>query len=91
MSVKPPCRGVRGQAFEIEQLVCSIIRQSEEDHVSSADAHVERFHSLWNQLDERTQTKLLATIIKEVVFDPDAGSIRVTLVDDAAERIRQIK
>jgi hypothetical protein len=39
----------------------------------------------------RIQTNLLATILKEVIFDPDAGSIVVTLVDDAAERIRQIK
>lgn len=44
---KAPCRGVSAQAFEIEQLVCSIIGQSEEDHESSADTHVEAFRSVW--------------------------------------------
>jgi hypothetical protein len=39
----------------------------------------------------RTQTNLLATIIKEVIFDPDAGAIVVTLVDDAVERIMTAK
>jgi hypothetical protein len=50
-----------------------------------------RFRSSWRELNMRIQTNLLATILKEVIFDPDAGSIVVTLVDDAAERIRQIK
>ena len=37
------------------------------------------------------EQNLLATIIKEMVFDPDAGSIVVTLVDDADERIMTAK
>jgi hypothetical protein len=87
----PACRGVSAPAFEIEELVCSIIGQSEEVHESPADAQVEQFYSLWNRLDERTQTRSLAVIINEVVFDPDAGWIVVTLVDDAAERIMSAK
>jgi hypothetical protein len=52
---------------------------------------LEAIRSSWHELNMRTRTNLLATIIKEVIFDPDAGSIVVTLVGDAAERIRHIK
>lgn len=88
---KPPCRNVSLRAFEIEDLVCSMIEQSEEEHESSANPPLESIRSSWRELNMRTQTNLLATIIKEMVFDPDAGSIVVMLVDDATERIRQIK
>jgi hypothetical protein len=64
---------------------------SEAVHESSANAPLEAIRSSWHELNMRTRTNLLATIIKEVIFDPDAGSIVVTLVDDAAERIRHIK
>ena len=68
-----------------------MFEQSEEEHESSANTPLEAIRSAWRELNMRTQTNLLATIIKEVIFDPDAGAIVVTLVDDAAERIRQIK
>lgn len=68
-----------------------MFEQSEEEQESSANTPLETIRSSWRELNMRTQTNLLATIIKEVIFDPDAGSIVVTLVDDAAERIRRIK
>jgi hypothetical protein len=52
---------------------------------------LEAIRSSWRKLNMRTQTNLLATIIKEVIFDPDAGSIVVTLVDDASEQIMSAK
>jgi hypothetical protein len=52
---------------------------------------LEAIRSSWRELNMRTQTNLLSTIIKEVIFDPDAGSIVVTIVDNADERIRQIR
>lgn len=68
-----------------------MFEQSEAEHESSANTPLEAIRSSWRELNMRTQSNLLATIIKEVIFDPDAGSIAVTLLDDAAERIRQIK
>ena len=88
---KPPCRNVSLRAFEIEHFICSMFEQSEEEQESSANTPLEAIRSSWRELNMRTQRNLLATIIKDVIFDPDAGSIVVTLVDDAAERIRQIK
>ncbi|MCX7399376.1 MAG: zinc ribbon domain-containing protein [Planctomycetales bacterium] len=88
---KPPCRNVSLRAFEIEHLISSMFEQSEAEHESSANAPLEAIRSSWHELNMRTQTNLLATIIKEVIFDPDAGSIVVTLVDDAAERIMTAK
>ncbi len=88
---KPPCPNVSLRAFEIEHFISSMFEQSEAEHESSANAPLEAIRSSWSELNMRTQTNLLATIIKEVIFDPDAGAIVVTLVDDAVERIRQIK
>ena len=88
---KPPCRNVSLRAFEIEHFICSMFEQSEEEHESSANTPLEAIRSAWRELNMRTQTNLLATIIKEVIFDPDAGAIVVTLVDDAAERIMTAK
>lgn len=88
---KPPCRNVSLRAFEIEDFICSIFEQSKEEPESSANTPLEAIRSCWRDLSMRTQTNLLATIIKEVVFDPDAGSIAVTLVDDAAERVMTAK
>jgi hypothetical protein len=68
-----------------------MFEQSDAEHESSANAPLEAIRSAWRELNMRTQKNLLATIIKEIVFDPDAGSISVTLVDDAVERIRQIR
>lgn len=88
---KPPCRNVSLRAFEIEDFISSIFEQSEEEHESSANTPLEAIRSSWRKLNMRTQTNLLATIIKEVIFDPDAGSIVVTLVDDASEQIMSAK
>jgi site-specific DNA recombinase len=88
---KPPCRNVSLRAFEIEDFISSIFEQSEEEHESSGNTPLEAIRSCWRDLSMRTQTNLLATIIKEVIFDPDAGSIVVTLVDDAAEQIMSAK
>lgn len=68
-----------------------MFEQSEGEHESSANTPLEAIRSAWRELNMRTQTNLLATIIKEVIFDPDAGAIVVTLVDDAAERIMTAK
>lgn len=46
---------------------------------------LKRFHETWRDLDERTQTKYLAEVVQEVVFDPDAKTIPVTLFDRQAE------
>jgi site-specific DNA recombinase len=88
---KPPCRNVSLRAFEIEDFISSIFEQSEEEHESSGNTPLEAIRSAWRELNMRTQTNLLATIIKEVIFDPDAGAIVVTLVDDAVERIMTAK
>lgn len=84
---KPPCRNVSPRAFEIEDFISSIFEQSEEEPESSANSPQEAIRSSSRDLSMRTQTNLLATIIKEVVFDPDAGTISVTPVDDAVERV----
>jgi len=68
-----------------------MFEQSEEEHESSANTPLEAIRSAWRELNMRTQTNPLATITKEVIFDPDAGAIVVTLVDDAVERIMTAK
>lgn len=88
---KPSRRNVSLRAFETEDFICSMFEESEEEHASSANTPVEAIRSSWSELNMRAHTNLLATINKEVVFDPDAGSISVTLLDDAVEQIRQIK
>jgi hypothetical protein len=52
---------------------------------------LEAIRSSWSELRMRTQTNLLATIIKEVIFDPDAGSNAITLVYDAADSVMTAK
>ena len=74
-------------AFEIEHLICSIFEQSEEEPKSAANISVDAICSSSRDLNVRTEANLLATIIKEVVFDPDAGSIFVTLENDVVEGI----
>lgn len=64
-----------------------MFEESEEEHESSANTPLEEIRSASRELNMRTQTILLAKIIKEVIFDPDAGAIVVTLVDDAAEQM----
>ncbi len=76
----------------IARLMSNIIAAASEfQHKSSGNTPLEAIRSSWRELNMRTQTNLRATIIKEVIFDPDAGAIVVTLVDDAVERIMTAK
>ncbi len=42
----------------------------------------------WRNLDSWQQRKTLASVVKEVRFDPNGGTIAVTLADDALEQLR---
>lgn len=41
----------------------------------------------WRRLDERQQPMALATVLKEVRFDPHGGTISITLAEDALNRL----
>jgi site-specific DNA recombinase len=84
---RPPCRGVCAPAFEIERFVrTSISSDSWQGLTPSQVEKAERFAVVWRELDEGSQSNRLATVVREVVFDPDEGTITVTLVDDAVDK-----
>ena len=48
---------------------------------------VPRFAEQWRSLEGRSQERALPHVIREVVFDPNEGTISVTLVEDAVEKL----
>ena len=56
------------------------------DDPTEIHAEASSFLALWNQLDERSQMLSMPHIVREALFDPDAGVIEVTLFDDTAAR-----
>lgn len=84
---RPSCRGVCAPAFEIERFVrTSISSDSWPGLTPTQVAKAKRFAVSWRELDERSQSNRLATVVREVVFDPNEGTITVTLVDDLVDK-----
>ncbi len=65
----------------------SMIASVSSDDPTEIHAEAGSFLALWNQLDERSQMLSMPQIVREALFDPDAGIIEVTLFDDAAARL----
>ncbi len=84
---KPACRSVGISAYEMERFVRSMISSVSSDDPTEIHAEASSFLALWNQLDERSQMLSMPHIVREALFDPDAGVIEVTLFDDAAARL----
>lgn len=84
---KPPCRHVGVSAYEIERFVRSMICSISAESSTEEDGGDHLFFAIWNQLDDWSQLKRIPLIVREAVFDPDAGTIEVILLDDATERL----
>lgn len=85
---RPPCVGVCLPAGEIERFVLARINEENWEELSpEQEQELKRFYEIWQNLDERTQTKHLAEVVQEVVFAPDEKTLAVTLVDRPAEKI----
>lgn len=65
----------------------SMISSVSSDDPTEIHAEAGRFSALWKQLDERSQMLSMPKIVREALFDPDAGIIEVILFDDAAARL----
>jgi hypothetical protein len=76
-------------AYEIEKLVCTTL-SSEELQLAdpTTAAAMQEFTTAWRRLDSWHQRKALFSVVKEVRFDPNGGTISVTLADDALDEIR---
>jgi hypothetical protein len=86
---KPPCPDVSVPAFEAEEFVRSMLNEGGWRDVDTASLdQVQAFTSAWRELDERAQRAILVNVVKTVVFDPEAGTILVTLADGAGEKLR---
>jgi len=85
---RPPCKNVGISAFEIEEFVRTTLC-SESFHLvdTAAAAQMQEFLTAWRRLDARQQMVALADVLNVVRFDPNGGTISVTLADGALERI----
>jgi len=54
------------------------------------DGNVDRFLTVWNRFDEWTQLRCMADVVNQAIFDPDDGTLEVTLAADAVDRIEAI-
>lgn len=80
--------GVCLPAGEIERFACARISESAWDKLlPEQDEELKQFYKVWRNMDSRTQIEYLAEVVQEVVFDPDAETVEVTLVDSPAEKI----
>ena len=85
---RPPCSGVCLPAYQAEQFVRSMIGSGDwEGLTSDQREEVGRFSDLWQNLDDWSQEKSLAQVLREVVFDPDAGTVELALVEGAAGKV----
>ena len=84
---KPSCRSVGISAYEMERFVRLMISSVSSDDPAEIHAEAGSFSALWKQLDERSQMLSMPKIVREALFDPDAGIIEVILFDDAAARL----
>lgn len=85
---KPPCKDVGVSAYEIEEFVRTTL-SSETWQLAepTAAAAAQEFAMAWRELDERQQSSALAHVLSQVVFDPTAGAISISLRADASQRV----
>lgn len=75
---KPPCKGIRYSAYELEQFLCDRIGESKfwqrfiKYSPDKAEA-LSEIHSVWITLDEPMQFRYMSMIVEEVRFTPKGG------------------
>ena len=85
---RPPCKGVGISAHEIEEFVLATLSSDSWELVDPTNAAAaQEFATAWRRLDERQQLATSAEVLNEVRFDPTGGTISITLVEDALERL----
>jgi hypothetical protein len=84
-----PCNGTGISAYEIEEFVRKTLSSDDLQLADPTNATaMQEFTTAWRDLDSWQQRKVLASVVKEVRFDPNGGTISVTLADDALEQLR---
>lgn len=87
---RPPGKEAGVSACEIEELVRTTLSSDGCDLADpAATLPMREFAMVWRRLEERRQMAALASVLKAVRFDPQGGTISVTLWDDALERVRR--
>jgi predicted O-linked N-acetylglucosamine transferase (SPINDLY family) len=88
-SGRPPCKGVGISAYEIEEFVRTTLSSEDLQQADPTSATVmQEFTTAWRDLDSWQQRKALASVVKKVLFDPNGGTVSVTLAEDALEQLR---
>lgn len=88
-SGRPPCNGMGISAYEIEEFVRTTLSSEDLQLADPTSATVmHEFSTAWRDLDSWQQRKALASVVKDVRFDPNGGTISMTLADDALEQLR---
>lgn len=88
---KPPCKGIRYSAYELEQCLCDRIGESKfwqrftHYHPDKAKA-LSEIHSVWVTLDLPTQFRYMAMIVEEVRLTPKGG-MTVTFFPDFFKKL----
>lgn len=83
----PPCRGVCVSAGEIEEYLRDTLGNAEFDAAGTNEKGI-RFSLAWQQQLVSTQLRLLGAVLREVVFDPDRGTIEINVAADAARLLK---
>jgi DNA invertase Pin-like site-specific DNA recombinase len=85
---RPPCKDVGVSAYKIEEFVRATLSSEAWELADPTAAESQEFSAAWHRIDERQQMAALPDILKEVRFDPRGGTIAVTLVEHALDRLR---
>ncbi|HRX79779.1 MAG TPA: recombinase family protein [Pirellulaceae bacterium] len=88
---RPPCKDVGVSAYQIEEFVRTTLSSETWQLADPATtAPAQEFATAWHELDERQQSSALANVLSEVVFNPHAGAISLSLHVDCSQRVRQV-
>jgi hypothetical protein len=81
------CRGVCISAGEIEEYLRDKLGNAESDAAGTNENGI-RLSLAWQQQLVSTQFRLLSAVLREVVFDPDGGTIEIEVATDAARLLK---
>jgi DNA invertase Pin-like site-specific DNA recombinase len=83
---RPPCRGVNMSAYEFQQLVASVLLETDHPDLSSSG-----FRGYWKSLSEVQQKQQLMNLVERVILNFDANELTIQFKDGLDAIISQLR
>jgi len=83
---RPPCRGVNMSAYEFQQLVASVLLETDHSDLSSSG-----FRDYWKSLSEGQQKQQLVNLVERIILNFDANELTIQFKDGLDAIISQLR